>query len=408
MSAFTAPGFLDIQTFLGAPQLTKAVKARNSGTPKPLPASFYTSKPADGVIRNVGAYQRTYGTQQNARTTGYGSAARETEQVAKQMVPFVCIHAFEKLPIKMTDYVGLIQPSSTGASLEVDETGMNYIAGELGEFQTRFTTLRNTITGLTLANDAVYMDANGNVLPSSSGSLYTIQSGILPSHQGQLNNGSVSIIDTSWANPAADIPKMIRLLMRQAAEDFAGDGPNLEYAIYGKNVPSYLFNNVQLQQYLKFNEQHNVQYIAEGKVPDSKLIGLKWIDATNMFFRQAPASTAFNANAIATNTNSSGILAPGDGTANAIFGDDLVVFCAEPAKVDWWKVFEGNYPVPQNMPLSGSPMEMVGRNKLMRGMFAYAGCQLNPPGIDIYVGDTFYPAITAPNAIYQATVAFGS
>jgi hypothetical protein len=403
-----SPGFFDIQSVLGVPQLQPRIKARASSTPRPLPNSFYESKPSDVVIRNNGMARRTYGQQQGAAITGYGSAARTGNQVATQMVPIVTVHTFEKLEIKMTDYVGLLEPDSSGSILQVDETGINYIGEQIAEFQSKFLTTRNTITGLTLVQDAVYVAQNGSILPTSSGSMYTISSGVAASHQGQLNNGTSSIISTPWSDANADIPKQILSLRQRAAQDFAGDGPNIEYAIYGKNVPSYLFNNPYLVKYLQFNEAQNIAYIANGKIPDQKMVGIQWIDASTMFFRSGAGSGAFDANSLLSATNTTGIQAPGDGTPNLIVGDDQVIFCPDPAKVPWFKTIEGHYPVPQKMLAANSPMEMLNSTKLTRGMFAYAGVSLNPLGIDIYMGDNFYPFIAMPNAIYQSTVVYAS
>jgi hypothetical protein len=404
MSAFSTPGFFPIDSVFGAPQLTKAVKARVSGVPKRLPAGFYESKPAFQVARNTGLFKRRYGTQQNAPIIGYGQAMKEGAAVAEENVPFIVISQGEILPIKMADFVGLIKESSEGSNLLIDEGGIEYIGTQVSEFQQRFIDTRLAVTHLALAQDAVYVGTAGQILPSSTGAAYTIQSGVQATHQGQLNG----ILTAGWENPSTDIPTQILGLLRQAAADFAGDGPTLEYAFFGKNIPKYLFTNTALIQYLRLNEAQNVGYIANAKMPEQgSLLNLKWVDCSALFYRQAPASTAFNANALVSGTNPSGITAPGDGTVTPIWGDDTIVFTPDPAKVDFWRTYEGHFRAPKDSQLAYSdPGRAITNFQDIRGMGAYAGVRINPPGVDIYMFDNFLPCIPAPNSIYQAVVNF--
>ena len=404
MSALSTPAFFDIQSVFGIPQLTEAVKARMSGITKRLPEGFYVSKPQYEVERNTGSFKRRYGTQQNAPVIGYGEAMHEGPKVAEENVPFMCISAGEKLPIKMTDYNGLMKEASSGANIEIDEMGIEYIGNQISEFEQRFIDLRFAVIHLALVQDAVYVGSGGQILPSSTGASFTVQSGVQASHQNQLNG----ILTQGWENPSTDIPTQLLGLYRQAAGDFAGNGPGLKLAMYGLNVPKYLYTNTALINYLRLNEAQNVGYIANGKIPEQgTLLQLKWVDCSALFYRLAAGPTAYNANALVSSSNPTGITAPGDGAFTQIWGNDTVVFTPEPSEFDFWRIYEGHFPAPQDC-LAGyvDPLKAVANHRKVRGMGAYAGVSLNPPAVDIYMFDNFLPAICAPNSIYQSVVNF--
>ncbi len=87
-----------------------------------------------------------------------------------------------------------------------------------------------------LANGKLWFNSDGELLPSSSGSDLPIDYGIPANNQNQLNG----IIDASWALATTNIPKQLKLIRQQAR--FTTGYP-LRYALYGKNVMSYLLRN---------------------------------------------------------------------------------------------------------------------------------------------------------------------
>ncbi len=376
---------LDLQSVLGAPQMTGAIVARTADVPRPFPDVFYTPTPADRVIRNTGSFMRTYGSRRNARVNAYGAPSKLYTPDNFDDVPFTCVTATESMNLMMDDYQGLISTSSTGSGYTIDSKGAELIASQLENFAAIFGNLRSSVIALTLAKDATPVDAGGNVMGSTSAGtrILTISSGVKPSNQGQLPLDGVTtatnIITTDWSNPAADIPGMLQKLVDTAR---ALSGLPLRYAFYGSNVPGYIFKNPELQAFLSRAPQLSAQQFIDGTIPS--LFGMTWLPASQATFVDR------------------------NGVLQNCFGPDRITFTPTPS-ADWWGLAEGTRMIPGTKTIDRSALAMVADAQQAVGLYSFAEAATDPLAIKVVVGDTFLPIVKNPNAIFQAQVSnFGT
>ena len=75
-------------------------------------------------------------------------------------------------------------------------------------------------------------------------------------------------------------------------------------------------------------------------------------------------------------------------------------------KMTWWTCFEGSVPVPKSLDVQRDPMAAISSFEIVYGIFSYAAIKMDPPGIDVFHGDTFLPGLRNEKAPFLAVVAF--
>jgi hypothetical protein len=225
----------------------------------------------------------------------------------------------------------------------------------------------------TLSLGAAYFDGEGNLLQSSSGAVFTLDSQIGANNKNQLNG----IIATKWSDATADIPTQIRALQYQSSVD---TGYEIEYAFYGKSVPSYLTTNNYMKEYGYRNASFNQEYLYSAEIPDGTLGIKKWIPAYKVSYDKY------------------------DGTKQSLFGDKIVAFTPNPKY--WYKLFAGTRLIPKTIGIWKDISEALGNLTEEQGMCAYA--YLDPRTTELFMntGDVCLPSVCNNLALYVATVDF--
>ncbi len=365
---------VNINDVLGAPQLCGTIQGTQSGIPSVLPPGMFR---AGGTVeKDYGEYKRVTGARDVARLAAYGAPSTTAQLRDVEVVPIKLLHTVENIQLPIADYTSLTRDDS----LTIDPDGVQEIARQVGEFRRRFDNLRVMAATSALFKGAIYYDGMGNLLSSSAGAKTTVDFAIPPGHQGQLNwdtNGN--LLGTSWDNTAADIDVQVRTL-RQVS--FRETGYPIRYALYGKNVPTYLTNNTKLSPYFIHNARGNEQYLQSAEIPNP-LLGLTWMPAYESFFKDST------------------------GAFQSVVGDDQVVFMPE-VSFEWWSWLEGKYPVPTQLGLVGDDAASMLSNGIEKkaGMFAYATLTTDPVALKLVAGDTFIPVLKVPKAVWIATVKF--
>lgn len=359
-----------LEQILNYRNLTGVIQSIKSGIPQPLPEAFY--RVGRRVSGDKAEYFRITGSRQTARLAQYGSPSQLRDLRGLDNINVKLLHTIESQQWPLTLTINLSKMSE----LTKDDEGRQQAEYQSGEFKRLFANLRIAATLMTLFSGKIYVDKNGNILPTSTGSAYTIDSYVPSSNQGQLG-GTIS---TKWSNTAANITTQLINLKNKASKT---TGYEIEYAFYGDSVPEWIAANATAKEYLARNPQMQQQYLNTGLIPNG-FGGIKnWVYAGNAFYQD--------------NT----------GTNQSLLGASQVVFTPAPSP-DWWDTFEGSYPVPTSVvpEVGADATTMLGRVSEVFGTFQYGLLTMDPPSVKQVAGDTFLPVLKVPAAIWQATVDF--
>lgn len=352
-----------LQEILGYTTLMKAIEAVKDGVPNPLPKGFFNV--TEQVNGKSALLTRTYGQRQLANRVEYGAPAVGRDQKKIDTIPVKLLHFYNYLDF---DPVLLMQLRALDAyTLNM---GKQIVANEVRRVGVTQMNTRIAAVFSALVNGIIYYNSSGYLQTTSSGAALTLDLGVPANNKNQLNG----LIDGNWNVPSTNIPKQIHNIKFQAMKD---TGHPIKMALYGVNVPSYLFVNEFVKDSLVRSGSPNLEYLKSGEIPDGTLGIDKWI----------PIYEAFYEDASGTNVN--------------LVDGDKVIFCPEPSS-DWYSYVEGSYPVPTTIDVQTDAMASLNSLSYEYGMFAYAIMQHNPVGIRMLHGDTFIPWFSNPNAIYQA------
>jgi len=362
-----------LEQILGYVNLLGLIDRIKTGVPQPLPDQFFTlTKPTVG---DSGKYTRVVGTRTTARRVAYGAPSIRRELKGIEDIPCKLIHTFEHI---MLDPLILRQLRKYD-SYERD-MGKQEVARQVKEFVVNFANLRVTSVQHMLALNAIYFDASGNLLPSSSGAAVTVDYAVPANNKNQLNG----LIDVSWANNSANIPAQIAALQERAAQD---TGYEIECAFYGRNISSYFRTNDYVEEYAARNTSTNQEFLfgngkkLGGSIPQGFMGVKNWIPV-NMGFYEDSA-----------------------GVNRTTFGVNQVVFTPAISQ-DWYEFLEGTAEVPTTINIQTDANAALDSSKTVQGMFAYAKILDDPMGIKMLHGDTFLPVLKVPGSIYNATCVF--
>ena len=181
-----------LQQVLGGENLTGVINSAAGGVPDDLlpPGLQAATRTVDG---DVGTYYKVENTRKTARQKAYGSKAEERghEQVVEQ--PMKLIHAVEMQRHKPDTLMNL---RSTNGGKQI--LGEQEVSRQVVEFKRLFTNLRLGAIYSTLANGKIWFDADGELLPSASGTSVTVDWSVPAGNQNQLDAlGAGAIIDAS-------------------------------------------------------------------------------------------------------------------------------------------------------------------------------------------------------------------
>ena len=351
---------VDLQTILGVKQLTTTINNVAGGVPNRLPPGFLTTtRPVEG---DQATYMKIDNTRKTARQQSYGGPPKPADQVGRTEVPVKLIHSLEDQNHKPHTLLNLLDDNGAKQAMGAAEVGR-----QTGEFARRFQNLRLGAIYSMLTLGLIYFDADGDLLPSSSGAVISIDFSVPAANQNQAGG----IIGTTWATDSVDIVGDV-IALKEAALKATGLMP--VHALYGANIPEYLFSNTVLNAMISRNASLNA-VAAQGVVPP--ILGMQWWDMTGAFYEDA------------------------DGTNRDFWGGDALVLIPEVSR-DWYELLEGSLPVATALGnVGGEATDMLTDIELITGMFSLATVgQAAPATINQIAGDTFLPTLMNGAAIY--------
>ena len=331
-----------------------------------------------GMTRAVeghqGSYYRVEGTRKTAHIVRYGAPSERRGLTGVSEVSVTLLHAFEHImhkPVTLAQVQSMDNPTR-------QKLGQQEIDRQTGLFMQNFRNLRIAALCSALVKGKIYFDIDGNLLPSSSSAVVTVDFGIPSGNQNQLDVfGSGAILGASWATDGTDILGDLTAIKKAAVKK---SGYQLRYALYGEAVPEMLVSNTNIKNMVGGNPAMSDAF-SKGEIPDG-LGGFTWIPAYQWFFED------------------------NDGTLQDWWATDNVVFIPEPAR-DWFEILEGTYPVPTRLGgVARDGVAALSDVQEVTGAFSYATLNDDPVTIKHLAGDTFLPVITAPYAVFIADTVF--
>lgn len=363
---------LSIEEILGFVPLTKQIETVKSGTPRPLPPAFYARKPEFRLLGDKTRRVETAGTRKAARLVPYGASGRQIDHLPLSQRDIRLIHTEERVKFSTELFLQIRDFENYTVMVKMLEEARRQVA----QTATRQTVLETTAVHTMLANGYLYFDSSGEILTSSSGAQDTIDYGVPANNKNQLNG----IIDAPWSLPTTDIPKHLQNIKLQARFN---TGYPLKYALYGKNIMSYLLKNDFVAKYMTSlgGADYAKSFLSMNEIPDG-LFGMTWI----------PMYEAFH-------DTGAGALAeewPADG----------ITFCPDPADGNVYGIYEGSTPVPKNFSFSSDVLQQWSNWDHAYGMYGYGYPEWNPLGLVGVYGDTFLPSLMNPSAYFLADTTF--
>lgn len=365
-----------LQQLLGVNTMLKYVETPFGGVDSsPLPTALFTTRqPVQG---KTARWMQSGNTRNVAPANIAGAPAKNVGFQARTEREATCIRAFNEQTHKADTWDNLVS----------DQTGIQDLGASEIDFQSReFNRLHDNlrISGVcsSLFLNHIYLDANGDLLPSSSTSVIDVDMRVPATNAGDLSSLSALPSTASWATDSTDILGQLEGI-RKLAHQYSGRP--IRYVLYGTNIMDYLATNTAIAAILQSNTPL-AQAFSENRIPtgfgmnggSSSGNGPKvdWISAATLGYTDAA------------------------GTFRYWCGADQVLFLPE-IDMGWWSMLEGTFPVPTTLTLPENPSPSLFRQ--VRGRFSYCTIGTNPPGVTQFMGDTFLPVLTNPNAIFNVT-----
>lgn len=358
-----------LKQILGGRNITAATQGVKGGLPINLPAEFFTT--TENIEGDIAEWFKINGSRRTARLVLYGGASKAADLQGVSSQTAKMIHTFEHQDHRPSALKNLLSPAGGK-----QQQGRDSIGRQIGEFRRRFVNLRTAAVMQMLALGKIYFDGDGNLLPSSSGAVFTVDFQIPAGNKNQLDVfGAGAIIGASWGTAGTDILGDLRALKKAAKKK---TGYPLMYAFYGENIPGYINSNTVIKEYLSRSPRMQ-EAVYTGDIPDG-LGGLTWIPVDDSFYEDQ------------------------DGSIQDLVGGDTVIFtpAVDPS---WYGLMQGSYDVPAEASVVGeSALDALDVLEEVFGMFGYAEITTDPPTIRQYGGDTFLPCLKVPEAVFIADV----
>ena len=255
----------------------------------------------------------------------------------------------------------------------LQQVGREEVRRQATDFAIKHAVAKQVYLSKILSDGVVYLDENGEILESSSGSATTIDAGVPSGHKSQLNfDGGGNLITAAWDVAGTDIMKQL---------------DNLRYAADVENVE--MPKHVWLHGNSKFWIRANTEI-------KSYFSGIERLD-------QALMGDTFELNDYVFHFYSGTYVAPDGRTKPYIPITKAII---TPELGSWFLNAVGMEIVPASVGTYGSVEEALAQLVEVYGQFAYGKLIDNPAALQIFLGDTFQYLFRNPKSVWIATVDF--
>lgn len=366
---------MTVEQLIGLPALLGLMNETTSGLPDPLPPEF--EEPSREVTGNSARLFIGYGQRKTPKAIKYGAppVGAALEPLASKDVILLSFH--EKQPLDPITFMRLHDFDN----YNMQKMGAGEVARQVGLFKTKFDNARKVVKWSNFLHGAIYLDSEGNLLPTSSGAAtdWTLDMGVAAGHKTQLNfDGNGDIIADLWSDTtAANIPGQIEALQVAAAKE---TGLEVTEALYGRLIPGYIRKNTFMQNYLQYDPGMYKTFNRSTTLP-AGLLGLNWHPMQKAFFED---SSEVN---------------------QSMWAADIVTFTPKPNVGGWWEKILGSQVIPNTLDVQAQTHKDIMANaRHVHGQFAYCRYTVDPIGMMNNIGDNFLYCIRNPKAVWIATI----
>jgi hypothetical protein len=363
--------------------ITTAVIA--PGLPKPLPAPFYQISDTEVVGVNV-TWDATYGDRQMAQFTDPMSPSRRVESQVTQR-PQAVAPASRTNFLVDTDMLNYIQASSLPF---FRDRAVRIFKKKAADFKQRTQNLITNMPHAALGYGAIWADGNGNMLPSSTGAVQTVDFKLIYGPNAANVAGGVPLTKTSnwpnttgannivgdWSNTSFDITGSLRGL----EESFVfTSNYQAVHILYGKGIPSYLWDNTSIQSLISRNQVLGSQFWQGNQVPQG-LAGFQWHPFYKAYFQDQ------------------------NGVIHQFCADNQIIILPEVNPM-WWEYFECSLPCPVGIPnaqIDWNEISTWAPNR--KGYSSYSYGNMDPVSLTCVQQWAGLATVKSPLALYSATV----
>jgi hypothetical protein len=247
------------------------------------------------------------------------------------------------------------------------------IVQNTADFRSRFDALRVGLVQSAITQGKIWIDADGNVLPTLTGAVITIDYNI-PVGNIQTKTGTLG----DWSSAGTDI---VGNLKAQRVAALKSNGWWLNNIIYGKNILGYLLANTQLNLMIARNPGYNQAILEKNDIPPN-FLGFNWF----------PGESAY--------------MVKQDGTTTASWVGDNQIIMFPDVDASWYELVPAGTIIPRSVVNAGASLDaMLNECEATSGYWSYAEMLSDPISIKQIAGDGCLPVIKVPGVMWYFTVA---
>lgn len=268
-------GLVDVLSYV---PLTESVQTVKPKLPRPPEVFFTTTEDVPGTkarLIEFGAQRKS------ARISPAGSPPKVREKISLNDKALVLLSSAEEMEYS-EELINVFMNWDSYTPQQQFAARQVLYQGEA--FADLFDNLETACCQATLANGVLYFDGDGNLLPSSSGAVITVDQGVPANNKGQLN----SLLTGSFADASFDIITFIEQKLKPRA--LQDTNYPIRTAIYGANIPGYLANNNFTKLAWAYQNDYANYYMTQGGIKPG-FLGLNWIPASEWYWQDQNGGT---------------------------------------------------------------------------------------------------------------------
>lgn len=362
--------------YLAGPVLTELVASADiaPGLPKPLPPQAYQYSPSEVVGVNA-QYDSFNGVRQLGKAVDYLSPSVQVTTQGRVRKQIVALGTRESTPIEGEILYGLMSniPLFKSRATEL-------MRQKVGDFRQRADNFALTLPHSAFAKGKIWLDRDGNILPSSTNAVVTVDFGLTYGGANALAYNSAWPLQTitvgDWSNASTDIPSSIRA-MRKAFVNVSNY--KAMHILYGQKIPGYFYSNTSMQTYMSRQPKLNDEFMTTNEVPDG-LLDLTWHPTYEAYFIDQ------------------------NGTLQNWFADNQIVIIPEFAP-NWYEYISCSMLVPRGILPPNMTVDQFLENCVpVKGFSSYAHSTIDPIGLNLIQQLYTIPLLKNPLGTWSATV----
>lgn len=365
--------------WLAGPVLSQGLDALviAPGLQTPAPPALYQMSPTPITGVNV-QWETSSGNRQVAPVTNPYSASKGIQVQPRQRPQAVAIATRTNFATSM-EMLTLLQHE---IPLIRDRAKREFMQN-LADFKQYVENLKVAALHSMLGYGAVYIDKNGNVLPSATNAEVTVSSNQTyganagsPLTKTSYWPGESDIVIGDWSSSSTNIPASLQ------AMDYGyvrTSNYKPKHILYGPAVAQYMYNNTQMSTFWSRQPEVNADFLRQNLIPQG-MLGYQWWPMQDAYFVDQ------------------------NGTIQPFLAANQIVILPE-INNSWYEYFECSLPVPKTMSQpSQTPEEYLNFFQLVKGYSAYLHQFMDPIGMSCVQQWAGLPTPKSQLAIWSATV----